>query len=219
MMTHATRVALTHTPHTHTLTLSPSLPLFLTHTFECLLHWHSREPTGSAHFQIINLKFVTCVLIGRDCRTKRVCPVRWDSNLPTPPTACTQLWALPPKMQMNDATEPLKIIIGAAVTTAAQRKIYFLIFNGVNAYRKTEKRKTKKQKAMQMQLSAEQNVFEMKSLRNGAARREASGNGNRYQHFASISISYILLIYIQFSVFFWGGRNFCIAVTVSSGLL
>lgn len=50
-------------------------------------------------------------------------------------------------MQMNDATEPLKIIIGAAVTTAAQRKIYFLIFNGVNAYRKTEKRKTKKQKS------------------------------------------------------------------------
>lgn len=69
-------------------------------------------------------------------------------------------------MQMNDATEPLKIIIGAAVTTAAaQRKIYFLIFNGVNAYRKTKKRNTKKQKkeaskkAMQMQLSAEQNVF------------------------------------------------------------
>lgn len=56
---------------------------------------------------------------------------------------------------------------------------------------------------MQMQLSAEQNVFEMKSLRSGAARREASGNGNRYQHFASISISYILLIYIQFSVFFF----------------
>lgn len=51
------------------------------------------------------------------------------------------------KMQMNDATEPLKIIIGAAVTTAAaQRKIYFLIFNGVNAYRKTKKRNTKKQK-------------------------------------------------------------------------
>lgn len=50
-------------------------------------------------------------------------------------------------MQMNDATEPLKIIIGAAVTTAAQRKIYFLIFNGVNAYRKTKKRKTKKQKS------------------------------------------------------------------------
>lgn len=69
---------------------------------------------------------------------------------------------------------------------------------------------------MQMQLSAEQNVFEMKSLRRGAARREASGNGNRYQHFASISISYILLIYIQFSFFF---GNFCIAVTVSSGLL
>lgn len=48
---------------------------------------------------------------------------------------------------MNDATEPLKIIIGAAATTAAQRKIYFLIFNGVNAYRKTKKRKTKKQKS------------------------------------------------------------------------
>lgn len=45
-------------------------------------------------------------------------------------------------MQMNDATEPLKIIIGAAVTMAAQRKIYFLIFNGVNAYRKTKKQKS-----------------------------------------------------------------------------
>lgn len=83
---------------------------------------------------------------------------------------------------MNDATEPLKIIIGAAVTTAAQRKIYFLIFNGVNAYRKTEKRKTEQpknkkaasKKAMQMQLSAEQNVFEMKSLRRGA---EKEGEG------------------------------------------
>lgn len=62
---------------------------------------------------------------------------------------------------------------------------------------------------MQMQLSAEQNVFEMKSLRRGAARREASGNGNRYQHFASISISYILLIYIQFSVFFFLEFLYC----------
>lgn len=92
------------------------------------------------------------------------------------------------KMQMNDATEPLKIIIGAAVTTAAaQRKIYFLIFNGVNAYRKTKKRNTKKQKkeaskkAMQMQLSAEQNVFRDEVIKEreekgaGRHRREALG--------------------------------------------
>lgn len=65
------------------------------------------------------------------------------------------------KMQMNDATEPLKIIIGAAVTTAAaQRKIYFLIFNGVNQKKKYQKtKKGASKKAMQMQLSAEQNVF------------------------------------------------------------
>lgn len=109
-------------------------------------------------------------------------------------------------MQMNDATEPLKIIIGAAVTTAAQRKIYFLIFNGVNAYRKTKKRKTKKQKSNANTAKCRTKRFrdEVIKARGGEGRRrEASGNGNRYQHFASISISYILLIYIQFSVFFF----------------
>lgn len=86
-------------------------------------------------------------------------------------------------MQMNDATEPLKIIIGAAVTTAAaQRKIYFLIFNGVNAYRKTKKQKKEaSKKAMQMQLSAEQNVFRDEVIKEreekgaGRHRREALG--------------------------------------------
>lgn len=204
MMTHATHVALTHT-HTHH--SNPfAVPPSLSHSHFRVFIALTLEGTDGFG-TLSNHKFKVCHLCADRQRLSNKASVSGQMRLqppylPTPPTACTQLWALPPKMQMNDATEPLKIIIGAAVTTAAQRKIYFLIFNGVNAYRKTEKRKTKK--AMQMQLSAEQNVFEMKSLRSGAARREASGNGNRYQHFASISISYILLIYIQFSVFFLG---------------
>lgn len=72
-------------------------------------------------------------------------------------------------MQMNDAMEPLKIIIGAATENIY---IYFLIFNGVNAYRQPKK-KTRK-KTMQMQLSAEQNV-EMKSLRRDGKKGLALG--------------------------------------------
>lgn len=118
-------------------------------------------------------------------------------------------------MQMNDATEPLKIIIGAAVATAAQRKIYFLIFNGVNAYRKTEKRKTKKtkkaasKKAMQMQLSAEQNVFEMKSLRSGGRGAEQGGFWERKSlsalcldfDFVHIGNLYTVLIFFFLGIF------------------
>lgn len=56
------RLLMTHATH-ETRFLSLSLSLFLTLS-KCLLHWHSREPTGSAHFQIINIKFVTCEPIG-----------------------------------------------------------------------------------------------------------------------------------------------------------
>lgn len=60
---------------------------------------------------------------------------------------------------------PMKIIIGASTACCflgrggvATTKIYiFLIFNGVNAYRQQN---GNQKSPMQMQLSAEQNIFE-----------------------------------------------------------